>query len=38
MELLEDSLQRYAQQCEKTVLKYILKVNNYFNYYFFNYI
>ncbi|PAV85351.1 hypothetical protein WR25_22850 [Diploscapter pachys] len=25
MELLEGSLQRYAQQCEKTVLKYILK-------------
>jgi hypothetical protein len=26
MNLLEHSLQRYAQQCEKTVLKYILKV------------
>jgi hypothetical protein len=26
MNLLEGSLQRYAQQCEKTVLKYILKV------------
>ena len=26
MNLLERSLQRYAQQCEKTVLKYILKV------------
>uniref|UniRef100_A0A7E4UU22 C2 domain-containing protein n=1 Tax=Panagrellus redivivus TaxID=6233 RepID=A0A7E4UU22_PANRE len=25
VELLEGSLQRYAQQCEKTVLKYILK-------------
>lgn len=28
MNLLEGSLQRYAQQCEKTVLKYILKVGN----------
>lgn len=26
MLLLEDSLRQYAQQCEKTVLKYILKV------------
>lgn len=35
MELLEVSLQRYAQQCEKTVLKYILKVleNIFINYF-----
>lgn len=34
MELLEISLQRYAQQCEKTVLKYILKVNIYIKKFF----
>ncbi|VDN45401.1 unnamed protein product [Gongylonema pulchrum] len=27
MELLEDKLQGYASQCEKTVLKYLLKEN-----------
>lgn len=26
MELLEDKLQQYASECEKTVLKYLLKV------------